>query len=110
MTCGEVIMDDLTSTERDIVMLNKLGNILFIKEIVSDYCDCKDEKIHFIVLICSIGYEQVSQRLALLSQLVENFNKLFAVYGLPFVPVGMESYVKLPEKNNKAGVNDYHFI
>ena len=51
MTCGEVIMDDLTSTERDIVMLNKLGNILFIKEIVNDYCDCEDEKIHFIVIM-----------------------------------------------------------
>lgn len=43
--------------------------------------------------------------MGLLVELVENFNKLFPLYGLPFVPVGLEGYVKVSEKNGKGSVS-----
>lgn len=51
VTSGDVVMDELNTGERDIVMVNKLAVILFLKEIVNVYTDCDDQEARFVVSI-----------------------------------------------------------
>lgn len=96
-------MDDLSATDKEIVMLNKLAVILYIKELINSFADCTSEELRFIVGLSRLDDEQVCQRMALLTELTNNFLKLFPLYSLPFVPVGMENYMKL----NKTAVIPY---
>lgn len=51
VTSGDVVMDELNTGERDIVMVNKLATILFLKEIVNVFSDCDDQEVRYIVTV-----------------------------------------------------------
>ena len=49
VTCGDVIMDDLTPTAQSVVMLTKLAVIVWLKELIASYCVCEEEHVRFCV-------------------------------------------------------------
>lgn len=49
VTSGEVVMDGLSVQDRETVMLNKLGVIVFVKEVVSLYSVCEEADVRFTV-------------------------------------------------------------
>ena len=49
VTCGDVILDDLPAPSQSIVLLAKLGVIVWLKELVAVYCVCEEEQIRYCV-------------------------------------------------------------
>ena len=49
VTCGDVILDDLPAPSQSLVLLAKLGVIVWLKELVAVYCVCEEEQIRYCV-------------------------------------------------------------
>ena len=49
LTSGDVVLDDLPLEKQSVVMTSKLATILWLKEMITAYCDCEDKHIQYSV-------------------------------------------------------------
>lgn len=57
---SDVLLDDLNSETRDVVVLCELSEILWLKTVVEVYCECEDETVRYEVVLkwefhCSVA-------------------------------------------------------
>ena len=83
-------LDGLDRKNRETVLLARAAASLWLRAVVEVFADCPQSVVRFKVSVLAGNEAKISQRLAALRDLEGNLAPLLALYGLPFVPAGME--------------------
>ena len=83
-------LDGLDRKNRETVLLARVAASLWLRAVVEVFADCPQSVVRFKVSVLAGNEAKISQRLAALRDLEGNLAPLLALYGLPFVPAGME--------------------
>ena len=83
-------LDGLDRKNRETVLLARAAASLWLRAVVEVFADCPQSVVRFKVIVLAGNEAKISQRLAALRDLEGNLAPHLALYGLPFVPAGME--------------------